>query len=466
MKNFKIALLALFIFAGVSKINAQDSNNPWALSFGINMVDISDNPVSGASLPNVVRRMGDYIGASDWNAIPAISRVSVSRYINKGISVELAGALNKISKGVVGDDLDDLSYFSLDAAARYDLNEWSLIGETGWFDPYISLGAGITWLDDSSALTINPGFGFNTWFNENVGLNFQSSYKSSAFTGGELSNVPKNIHFQHSIGLAIRFGGTDTDGDGVYDSKDLCPNEAGLAEFNGCPDSDGDGIVDGDDKCPNEAGAAKFNGCPDSDGDGIVDSKDKCPNAKGSKKNQGCPDADNDGVIDSEDKCPNEAGPKANKGCAWPDTDGDSVLDKDDKCPNVAGTVTNNGCPELTVEAVKKLGDFAKTINFNSGKSTFKRGVSTTLDGIAAIMKEFSGVKFNINGYTDSTGSVAKNLAISKERAKAVKDYLASHGIAANRLKANGYGIADPIASNKTSKGRAANRRVEIIAQK
>ena len=462
MKNFKIALLALFVLAGVSKMNAQDSNNPWALSFGINMVDIS-----GHGLSSPIDAAKDYFQPfGDANVIPAISRVAVTRYIDNGFSVELAGALNKISKGVNKVSLDDLSYFSIDVTGKYDLNELKFIGETGWFDPYVGLGLGVTWLDDDSALTINPTLGFNTWFNENVGLNFQSSYKSSALTGGDLPNIDSGVHFQHSIGLAIRFGGIDTDGDGVYDSKDLCPNEAGLAEFNGCPDSDGDGIVDGDDKCPNDAGVAKFNGCPDTDGDGVVDSKDKCPNAKGSKKNKGCPDADNDGVIDSKDKCPNEAGPKANKGCAWPDTDGDSVLDKDDKCPKVAGPASNDGCPELTVEAVKKLGDFAKTINFNSGKSTFKKGVNSQLDGIVEIMKEFSGVAFSINGYTDSSGSKAKNLSLSKLRAAAVKEYLVSKGIASSRLDSQGFGIASPIASNKTAKGRAANRRVELVAKK
>ena len=49
-------------------------------------------------------------------------------------------------------------------------------------------------------------------------------------------------------------GCPDSDGDGIEDSKDDCPNEAGLAEFNGCPDSDGDGVADKDDNCPTVAG--------------------------------------------------------------------------------------------------------------------------------------------------------------------------------------------------------------------
>ncbi|WP_139957361.1 OmpA family protein [Flavicella sediminum] len=460
MKKIKIIILAIFTSIGVNSLNAQDANNPWALSFGINTVD-----VSSAGLANPISALKDYVAPfGDSNTLPAISRISVSRYIDNGFSIELAGALNKLSKGVNG-DLDDLSFFSIDVNGKYDLNSLSFIGETGWFDPYVGFGLGYTTIDEDGGITLNPTLGFNTWFNKNLGLNFQSSYKS-AILGDGISTLSNDVYFQHSIGLAIRFGGTDSDGDGVFDNKDLCPNEAGLAKFNGCPDSDNDGIVDADDKCPNEAGIAAFGGCPDSDGDGVENSKDKCPNAKGTAANGGCPDADNDGVIDSVDKCPNVAGPKANKGCAWPDTDGDGVLDKDDKCINQAGPASNNGCAELTVEAVKKLGDFAKTINFNSGRTTFKSGVTSQLDGVVSIMKEFVGVQFNINGYTDSSGSKTKNLELSKLRASAVKDYLVSKGIAAGRLTSKGYGIDNPIASNKTAAGRAANRRVELVAKK
>ncbi|MFC2109018.1 OmpA family protein [Bacteroidota bacterium] len=460
MKKIKIAFLALFVFAGISNAVAQDENNPWVLSFGINMVDDAS-----AGLMDPVGAVKDYLAPfSDSNTLPAISRISVSRYIDKGLSVELAGALNKLSKGANG-DLDDLAFFSIDANAKYDLNELSFIGETGWFDPYVGFGLGYTTIDGEGNITLNPTIGFNTWFNENLGLNFQSSYKS-AILGDGIPALANNIYFHHSIGLAIRFGGTDSDGDGVYDNKDACPNEAGLPEFNGCPDSDGDGVVDADDACPNKAGTVEFNGCPDTDGDGVVDSKDNCPNAKGTAANGGCPDADGDGVIDSKDKCPTVAGPAENNGCVWPDTDGDGVLDKDDKCIDQVGPASNDGCAELTVEAVKQLGDFAKTINFNSGKTTFKSGVTSQLDGIVAIMNEFIGVQFSINGYTDSSGSKAKNLELSKLRAAAVKDYLVSKGIDSSRLDSQGFGVASPIASNKTASGRAANRRVELIAKK
>ncbi|KAG1654394.1 Peptide methionine sulfoxide reductase MsrA [Nymphon striatum] len=82
----------------------------------------------------------------------------------------------------------------------------------------------------------------------------------------------------------------DADGDGVADSDDACPNEAGLAALGGCPDGDGDGVADKDDTCPNEAGLAELAGCPDADGDGIADKDDDCPNEAGVPALNGCPE--------------------------------------------------------------------------------------------------------------------------------------------------------------------------------
>jgi hypothetical protein len=65
------------------------------------------------------------------------------------------------------------------------------------------------------------------------------------------------LHLIFNItGLTFKFGGKDTDGDGIYDKDDACPEVAGLKEFNGCPDTDGDGIQDSADACPDVFGLA------------------------------------------------------------------------------------------------------------------------------------------------------------------------------------------------------------------
>ncbi|MEO7979185.1 DUF5723 family protein [Flavobacterium sp.] len=235
-------------------------------------------------------------------------------------------------------------------------------------------------------------------------------------------------------------------------------------------DQDGDGVLDKDDECPTVAGPVENKGCPwgDKDNDGILDKDDECPNIAGPAANNGCPwkDKDNDGVLDKDDKCPDVAGPKENAGCPWPDTDGDGVLDKEDRCPNVKGTLANKGCPEVTTEVIKKLNDFSKSVLFDSSKATIKPESNDKLEGIVKVMDEYNNANFKLEGHTDSTGNVTKNLQLSKDRAAAVKDYLISKGISAERLSSEGYGITKPIATNKTVEGRAQNRRVEIILVK
>jgi OOP family OmpA-OmpF porin len=447
MKQLKLIMLALFTLVALGNVNAQDDNNPWVLGFGLNSVDFyaSDNTFSN--------QLEDLVKANDWNSLPSISKISVSKYLEKGFSLQLAGSFNKIETVVTEND-SDFIYYALDANVNYDLN--NLFGETGWFNPYVYLGGGYTSVDSNGEAMLNGGLGFNTWFNDNIGLNFQTGTKNG-FTD-KVEN-----HFQTSVGLVLKFGGTDTDGDGVYDKNDACPEVAGLMEFNGCPDADGDGIKDSDDACPNVAGLAAMNGCPDADADSVADKDDMCPNVKGTKANKGCPDTDGDGVVDKNDKCPTEAGPMANGGCPWPDTDGDSILDKDDKCPEVAGIASEGGCPEIiSNEAKMGMGSFAEAILFNLESASFQRGVEKDLDGMLAIINEFPEANFAIRGYTDTSGSVSGNLKLSNARANAVLDYLVENGIDTARLTATGFGQESPIASNKTRAGRVQNRRVEV----
>lgn len=465
MKNFKKTLMLSFLIALTSiSSKAQDKDSPWVFGLGTNIVD-----VNAFGLNDVGDQFKDYLGTSDWNILPVLSRLSVARYIGSGFSLDVAGSINTIYK-IPGSrrKVDDKTYYSLDLGSRYDLN--NAFGETGWFDPYVKLGVGAAWVEDDMAGVLSGSLGFNTWFTDNVGLNFESAYKaSSAFGDNAILGSAQYIgdyHFQHSISLVLRFGKHDADGDGVSDKDDICPDVAGPKELSGCPDSDNDGIADKDDNCPNDAGKESTNGCPDSDNDGVIDSKDKCPNKAG--KFNGCPDSDGDRVPDHKDDCVDVKGPKKNKGCPWADSDNDGVKDNKDKCVNVAGPKSNGGCPvkvvELSADAEQKLGKYAKTIQFNSGKADFKPGVINTLDAIAGIMKEFKDVNFNVEGHSDSAGDDNKNLALSQRRAQAVVDYLASHGISGSRLHAVGFGEAKPIATNKTRAGRAENRRVVLTA--
>ncbi|MFS4492615.1 OmpA family protein [Maribacter sp. 2308TA10-17] len=450
MKHLSKLMAVALLFVGFSSIQAQDENNPWQVSFGVNAIDVY--PTGDVSSFG-----NEFFNANDhWNILPSISAISVSKSVGDGFAVGVRGSLNRISK--LGDvAIDDISHYAIDGTIKYNFLK------NKKFDPFLEVGGGYTWLNEIGAGTVNGGVGFNLWFTENVGLTLQTTYKH-AFEDYNINvgNATFPAHWQHLVGIAVKFGGTDTDGDGIYDKDDACPEVAGLEAFNGCPDADGDGIEDSKDSCPNQAGSKEMNGCPDADGDGVADKDDACPNEAGLAALAGCPDADGDGVADKDDECPNEAGPSENKGCPWADKDGDSVLDKDDKCPDVAGTVANNGCPEVTVEVQKQLNDYAKTILFDSGKSSIKAESTGVMVDIIRILAEYPTAKFSVEGHTDSQGPAASNQKLSESRANAVRDFLIGEGIGADRLSAAGYGEDKPIATNKTRAGRKENRRVEI----
>ncbi|MDO6801205.1 OmpA family protein [Wenyingzhuangia sp. 1_MG-2023] len=451
-------LLLLVLVLVFANSNAQDKNRQWALGFGINAVDAS---------PFAIKKIGeqftDYITLDDLNTMPVINRIYVAKYLNERFTLDLAGSINNIDRAHYG-EVPKETYYSLDLGIRYDLNNW--FGETGWFDPYVKLGVGAAWVDGDASLPFTGGLGFNTWFNDKIGLNFETAYKAADMFSGDFahSKYIGSYHFQHSISLVYKFGAKDADKDGVPDSEDLCPEIAGSKEFFGCPDTDGDGVVDKDDACPELAGTAKTKGCPDSDGDGVADKDDACPQLAGKATLKGCPDTDGDGVADKDDACPGTAGAIDGGGC--PDSDGDGVADKDDKCPNEVGLTSNNGCPEnlsLDSEGVTKVkGDLIKTVEFNFGTYTFKAGVAKRLDEVIAQLNESDIIGLFVEGHSDSTGPAAYNVKLSQQRADAVADYFTSKGIEKSRLVIMGYGETKPLESNNTSKGRAENRRVEI----
>jgi OOP family OmpA-OmpF porin len=465
MKNLNRLIFTTLLVFAIGNVNAQDKNNPWLLTIGVNAVDALG---TGNQVGNEDIGFSKLYSVSEWSALSAPSMISVGKYLDDNFSFGISGTFNKIDKWNTGSpseaatSVEELIYYGLDGMVKYSFSE---LLNSKKIEPFVGFGGGYTWMEQPGTdleglATLNGTIGVSYWFNDFVGITAQSRLKNS-FDEEILVD-----HFQHSVGFTIKFGGSDSDGDGVYDKYDVCPEVAGLAEFNGCPDSDLDGIEDSKDTCPELAGLAEYNGCPDTDGDGVSDNNDTCPNEAGLKSLAGCPDADADGLANAQDACPNEAGPVANSGCPWKDGDSDGVLDKDDNCPTEAGTVANNGCPEVifpSEEDQDQLINYSRTINFALGKSSFKSDAYPTLKAISAILNAYPKANFVIEGHTDSTGTNNNfNQLLSERRAQKVVDYLVENGVAAERLASAGFGESKPIESNMTAAGRSANRRVEV----
>ncbi|HEX6241233.1 MAG TPA: OmpA family protein [Polyangiales bacterium] len=103
---------------------------------------------------------------------------------------------------------------------------------------------------------------------------------------------------------------------------------------------------------------------------------------------------------------------------------------------------------------------------FVSGKADLLPSARAKLTEVAtALTQNHPDAAIVVEGHTDSQGSAALNLDLSQRRAQAVGDFLASHGVARERIRAEGLGFSKPVTDNKTAAGRANNRRVEIVVQ-
>lgn len=164
------------------------------------------------------------------------------------------------------------------------------------------------------------------------------------------------------------------------------------------------------------------------------------------------------GKHDSGAMCPAE--PEVAFVAAIPEkTDGDrdGVEDLKDLCPDTpAGTpVDAAGCAHKEVVNLK-------AVNFAFDSTELTEGSKGILDNAARILRANPSVKIEVAGHTDNIGSPEYNIGLSRGRAASVVRYLLSQGVAADRMRSQGYGLTQPKATNETSEGRAVNRRTEM----
>jgi outer membrane protein OmpA-like peptidoglycan-associated protein len=178
----------------------------------------------------------------------------------------------------------------------------------------------------------------------------------------------------------------------------------------------------------------------------------------------GAPDRDHDGVPNDRDRCPDTPGPAEFEGC--PDRDGDEIPDIDDKCPDQPGPALNDGCPPAPGPLVEIETDrlsLKDAITFDTARDTLKPGSVRIVNEIARLLAAHPELaRVRVEGHTDSVGSRAYNVDLSRRRARTVMRALVQRGIPAGRLESEGYGFDRPVASNATALGRAKNRRVEF----
>lgn len=336
-----------------------------------------------------------------------------------GYNVTLVGSFLDFPNGKRG----SLSNGKKQLLLENDFSVWMrLLKSPALFNPYVLAGAGWSQYNNHYALYAPMGAGVQINLTPDIFLLLNTQYRM------RVSSL-QHQHFYHSIGIA-----------GAISRKKITqpqPQQVSIPVVKRVQaDSDGDGIIDSLDACPQIPGVVRFKGCP-------------------------VPDRDGDGIYDEDDLCPEVKGVAEYKGCPMPDRDQDGIADDKDKCPDMAGGAVNGGCPEIATLKIF-MNYVAENIFFETNSARLLPRSFSSLDSLANLLKNLPVLQLTIEGHTDNVGGITYNQNLSDKRANAVMSYLTGTGITATRLRAAGYGQQKPVADNTTNEGRAKNRRVEL----
>ena len=300
-------------------------------------------------------------------------------------------------------------YTAFDASLNY-----KLLTDENKLVPYLSAGLGVASINNAYYTAYLPvGLGLQIKAKQGSFINILSTYRAEA-------SALTKMHYNHSISYSLPLK--------LREKKPVMLPPAPVVA-----DNDGDGVVGSEDDCPNASGLVKYHGCP-------------------------VPDSDNDGINDENDKCPTAEGAIKYKGCPIPDTDKDGVNDEQDKCPSTPGIMGNNGCADVQ----PLVNEISSQLKFESGKVNLSKKGYQGLDSLVVLMQNNTNITLVITGHTDNTGTLKINEKLSLQRAMVVSNYLVKKGVDKNRMSQKGFADTKSIADNKTLKGRAQNRRVDI----
>lgn len=417
-------------------------SNRWLLTLDISLFSLKNDTTASSSF---TFDQNDAFATEKWEAYrigflasrrlfdPA-RRLNFSFGLGGGLmNWEIQDPVNGFVKQVTGDLNQETDY----AASEL------FFSVAGGFEFSFSSALALNWNLQADYLS-GAGAEFAEQFRSERGRLVTSSMLTLAFSfGRSTTKWPSDLNWKAAsdeadLSPALR----DSDGDGVPDVRDKCPNSpfgVGVNQLGCARDSDGDGVADGLDDCPNTdrraAGMVDVHGCPvDSDFDGVVDYLDNCPfNKIGARVDRyGCPiDSDADGVPDGLDDCPHTL---------------------------VGVEVDPNGCIDLSMLSRTMI----LNIDYSSGSFEIDFAARDKLVKLSRLLNFVEDIKLEISGFTDNIGTIPANRGMSEKRANRVRDFLVVQGIASERMKVFGRGEVNFVASNETADGRGRNRRVEI----
>ena len=399
-------------------------------------------------------------------------QAALRRVWPSGVSVALGGTYSQPEDLSLPND-DPRKYmeeFGPYAEVRYQIPDSRIV------TPY--MGVRVGWqtlraehISEASGSGLAGGLvaGTEIWATERFG--FRLNAAASAFRAPGLVEGFSNSGQAWSVeaGVTYFFGRSshDSDGDGVDDGRDACPDtpRGAQVDASGClPDGDGDGTPDLRDACPETPEGVEVDerGCArDGDADGVPNSLDQCAGTPAGQPvdEEGCiADADGDGVADSLDACPDTpsgTGVDA-RGCSR-DADGDGVPDGRDRCPETlrAAEVDEAGCSDVQ-EGLRQGRLTVTGLPFRFRDVQVNMDLAGHLEQMGRELRRNQDLSLEIRVYTDTIGPTSYNQQMSQRLAEAARDFLLRNypELARARLEAVGMGETDPQSAESEDGGR------------
>lgn len=250
------------------------------------------------------------------------------------------------------------------------------------------------------------------------------------------------------IGLFFSPVGQDSDGDGVPDKKDYCPELPGPKENKGCPeeitpppyefrmDRDMDGVENDIDECPDAFGSFEMNGCPISL-NGIVQPPEKAKIAGLGSKPVIAQIENYEPPVDKDIRSP------------YKDADHDGVYNSLDKCPKTKGLREYYGCPAFSNEEKEMLKNIQENVKFEPYKANMYSNGQAPLVVLAKWMQETQpNVRIRLGIYTDDGWGTEESANLAAERGKAVVQFLLKQGVERERMQIMNFGRMRPLATD------------------
>lgn len=319
----------------------------------------------------------------------------------------------------------------------------------------VNLGYTYTFSDDLNYFTYSGDSPNDGYFHASIGFSFYNLTSAKDTDGDGLTD-----EYELSVGLFpdVR----DSDNDGISDGDEVLvyhtspfsvdSDQDGLTDYEeiiiykskpNVADSDNDGILDGSEVMEYGTDPMKY----DTDGDGLSDREEIVLYKTDPLK----ADSDGDGLTDYEEVMVHKTNP------LMIDTDGGLA---DDLTEIENGTDPNYPDDDIVIIGVPLV---LNGVSFLGGSGEIAPSSISKLEEVLNLFRSYPGYNFEIRAYTDNIGDVQYNLDLTQRQAEAIMQWFVNRGVDRDRLRAIGYGSANPRASNDTLEGRFSNRRIELV---